>query len=841
MKKILAFFVFLLTFTTLVTAQYNGGYSAAEIQYRLKRLNNLATVLYIAAHPDDENTRLISYLTKEKGYRTAYLSLTRGDGGQNLIGNEQGIDLGIIRTQELIAARTIDGAEQYFARAYDFGYSKTPEETFKFWNKEEILKDVVTLIRILRPDVIICRFPTTGEGGHGHHTASAILAEEAYELSGNANAYSDIAQQYNLAVWQPKRLLWNTFNFGSNNTTAENQFKIDVGGYNALLGKSYGEIASESRSQHRSQGFGSERRRGEQLEYFKTLKGKEPQKDLLDDIDISWNRIKGGEKAQALIDKLNTSYNPLKPEASIDLICDLYKEVEKLFNAQPENRTLLSYKLMEIKELILACSGLYIDILSPSPYRTVSDSIRIKLNVINRSGVKVELDKLEMNHYGINQNLNKKLENNKLYVETLKFEVDANSDKGNISIPYFTQYLNAEKIIQKEKFELIKNLDPLMPETRREVQASLWVTINNLQVKIDKTIQYKQVDPSVGELYQPLVVAPPATASFVQDAYLFKPQEKKKIKIRIKGFKENVQAEVKLLLPDKSWICEPVSQTLQLKINGEEKEIEFLVTAPVKPNTMNTVGIEVKVNNDIYYYSFKKINYEHIPEQLLFYEGKTTFSVIDIKPVSGKIGYISGAGDKVPDILSQLGYDVHLLSEDDLLSTNLQQYKAIICGVRTFNTEKHLKYLNEKLFEYTYNGGRLIIQYNTLNNLITNKLGPYPFTVSRERVTEEDAKVTMMYPEHFLLNSPNKITEKDFDNWVQERGLYFVKDFNDNYQSLLSMSDSGENIASGNLIYTQHGKGLYIYTGLSFFRQLPAGVPGATRLFVNLIEGKSAK
>lgn len=840
MKRFLVFISFLF-FSFSLFAQYNGAYSASEIHHRIKRLNNLATVLYIAAHPDDENTRLISYLTKEKGYRTAYLSLTRGDGGQNLIGNEQGVDLGIIRTQELVAARNIDGAEQYFSRAYDFGYSKTPDETFKFWNKQEVLQDVVLLIRILRPDIIICRFPTTGEGGHGHHTASAILAEEAYEISGDANAFSEITKQYNLAVWQPKRILWNTFNFGSNNTTSDNQFKIDVGGYNALLGKSYGEIASESRSQHRSQGFGSERRRGEQLEYFKTLKGKEPQKDLLDDVDISWKRIKGGEKVQALIENLNTSFNPLKPEASAAILCDVYKEIETLFNAQAENRTLLSYKLIEVKELILACSGLFVDVLSSSPYRAVGDSIQVKLNVINRSGLAVQLDRMEMNHYNINQSLNKKLEHNKLYVETLKFAVDANSDKGNISIPYFTQYLNSDKIIQKEKFELIKNLDPLMPEIRREAQASLWLTINGLQLKVDKTIQYKQVDPSVGELYQPLVVAPPATASFVQDAYLFKPQEKKKIKIRIKGFKENVQAEVKLLLPDKSWICEPNSQTVQLKISGEEKEIEFLLSAPSKVNTMNNVGIEVKVNNELYYYSFKKINYEHIPEQLLFYEAKSTFSVIDLKAVSGKIGYISGAGDKVPDVLSQLGYEVQLLSENDLLSSNLQQYKAIICGVRTFNTEKYLKYLNEKLFEYAHNGGRLIIQYNTSNGLVTNKLGPYSFTISRERVTEEDAKVTMMYPEHFLLNLPNKITERDFDNWVQERGLYFVKDFNDNYQSLLSMSDSGENIASGNLIYTQHGKGLYIYTGLSFFRQLPAGVPGATRLFVNLIEGKSAK
>ena len=359
-------------------AQPPKSWTSAEMYQAIKKLNVLGSVLYIAAHPDDENTRLIAYLSKDKLYRTGYLSLTRGDGGQNLIGDEQGIELGLIRTQELLAARRIDGGEQFFTRAFDFGYSKSPEETFTKWDKEKILSDVVWVIRKFQPDIIINRFPVTGEGGHGHHTASGILANEAFTAAADPNRFPE--QLKYVSVWQAKRVMWNTFNFGGTNTTREDQFKIDVGGYNPLLGKSYGEIAAESRSQHKSQGFGVPASRGEALEYFKATNGDMPVTDLMDGIDATWNKIPGGSKISAMIDSLTASFDFLHPEKSVKGLVLLYNVLINLPNGIWQLK-----KIEETKELIQQCSGLFIDATTSEQFAVKTDSIRIYFKNKNHS------------------------------------------------------------------------------------------------------------------------------------------------------------------------------------------------------------------------------------------------------------------------------------------------------------------------------------------------------------------------------------------------------------------------------------------------------------------------
>src|SRR5215510_11431605 len=309
-------------------AQSPQTWTSADIYLAIRKLNVLGSVLYLAAHPDDENTRLIAYLSKDKLYRTGYLSLTRGDGGQNLIGDEQGIELGLIRTQELLAARRVDGGEQFFTRAFDSGYSKSPEETFTKWDKEKILSDVVWVIRKFQPDVIITRFPTTGEGGHGHHTASAILANEAFTAAADPNRFPE--QLKWVKPWKAKRIMWNSFNFGGTNLTSNDQFKFDVGGYNPLLGKSYGEIAAISRSNHKSQGFGASASRGEAFDYFKTTGGPTPVNDLMDDVDLTWKKVEGGEAISKQIDKLATSFDLLHPENSVKGLVELHQAINKL-------------------------------------------------------------------------------------------------------------------------------------------------------------------------------------------------------------------------------------------------------------------------------------------------------------------------------------------------------------------------------------------------------------------------------------------------------------------------------------------------------------------------------
>ncbi|HSY62604.1 MAG TPA: PIG-L family deacetylase, partial [Cytophaga sp.] len=327
MKRLFVLFLVTLFITNSTLAQ-TPTVSSADILQKLQKLNTVGSVLYIAAHPDDENTRLLPYLTYERKYRTAYLSLTRGDGGQNLIGKEQGEPLGLIRTQELLAARRIDGAEQFFTRANDFGFSKNPEETFNFWNKDSILADVVWVIRTFKPDVIITRFPTTGEGGHGHHTASAILAVEAFSAAADPARFPE--QLKYTTVWQAKSIFWNTFSFGTINTTSEDQIKINIGGYNPLLGRSYGELASENRSMHKSQGFGTAKTRGDNTEYFKQLGGDKVSTDIFENINSTWNRFAATKPIGESISKIISKFDAQHPETIVPDLTALYKQIQVL-------------------------------------------------------------------------------------------------------------------------------------------------------------------------------------------------------------------------------------------------------------------------------------------------------------------------------------------------------------------------------------------------------------------------------------------------------------------------------------------------------------------------------
>src|SRR6188474_118195 len=373
-------FSVILFFTIVCFSSFSQTITSADIYLGLRKLNVLGSVLYVAAHPDDENTRLITYFSKDKLYRTGYLSLTRGDGGQNLIGNEQGIELGLIRTQELLSARRMDGGEQFFTRAYDFGFSKNPGETFTKWDREKILSDVVWVIRKFQPDIIITRFPTTGEGGHGHHTASAILANEAFAAAADPTRF--VEQLKYVQPWQVKRILWNTFNFGNTNTQREDQYKLDVGGYNPLLGKSYGEIAAESRSQHKSQGFGVPAGRGEALEYFTATKGDQPKSELLEGIDISWKKIAGGDALEKMINDLAASFDFLHPENSVKALVLLYKALNAMPVGYWRNK-----KLDETKQLIEQCSGLWMDVFTSEQFAIQTDSIRLNFQFNNRLGV----------------------------------------------------------------------------------------------------------------------------------------------------------------------------------------------------------------------------------------------------------------------------------------------------------------------------------------------------------------------------------------------------------------------------------------------------------------------
>ena len=798
-------FLTFFAFSLFSLGQAQKTYSSSQIFEHIKKLEVLGSVLYIAAHPDDENTGLLAFLSNEKLYRTGYLSMTRGDGGQNLIGDEQGVELGLIRTQELLSARRIDGAEQFFTSAFDFGFSKGPDETFKFWDKNKILSDVVWAIRKFQPDIIITRFPTTGEGGHGHHTASAILAGEAFDAAADPKMFPE-QFKYGVKPWQAKRLLWNTFNFGSVNTERPDQFQVEVGGYNQLLGKSYGEIAAESRSQHKSQGFGVPASRGSRIEFFKTIKGTPPTKDLMDGVKTNWTRLPAVPVSGTIQEILN-NYSFQYPGKSLPLLLKVYNV---LHNAP------LSYwqeeKLKEVMQVIKECSGLFTEVTSRNMFGVPGDSLQINFTADNRSGLDITLDSL--NAFKSVYVLNKNLPVNENFNVPLKLVIPVTQ---KISQPYWLQ-----KPMNKGSYQ-IQNKAMVGKAQNDPLFAKLTLTLNGTKIDYDIPIQYKSNDPVKGEEYEPLFIIP--SIEIFNDPQLALSINEKPVEIG---------SSLKINSPGVNYYTKYVSHSDNVvQVNGE-KDTTFAVK---NSDEAQQISWAVKSDNISYDHYKKLIQYPHIPNIIYFPEAISKLVPIDLKIGGKKIGYIPGAGDKVPDALSQMGYSVTVLNQNDISFENLKKFDAIVTGVRAYNIFEWLNDAYPVLMNYVKEGGVLLVQYNTNNNIgpVKAKIGPFPFTISRNRVTDETATVTFIDPQNNLLNSPNKISSKDFEGWIQERSTYHAVDFASNYKALFNMHDAGEADQPGSLIYADYGKGRFIYSGLVFFRELPAGVPGAFRLFANLL------
>ncbi|MCC6288416.1 MAG: PIG-L family deacetylase [Chitinophagaceae bacterium] len=842
MKKSFTLLFTIVSFT--IYAQSPATLSSADILLRLKKLKVTGNVLYIAAHPDDENTRLLAYLANEKLYRTGYLSLTRGDGGQNLIGDEQGIELGLIRTQELLAARRIDGAEQFFSRAYDFGFSKHTEEALEKWNEQLILSDVVWVIRNFQPDVIITRFPPDSRAGHGHHSASAVLAREAFTAAADSTKFPEQLKK-GVTTWQAKRIFWNTFNFGGQNTQSENQLKINTGGFNTLLGKGYGEIAAESRSQHKSQGFGVPAQRGEAWEYFSFTAGDTATTDLMDDVVTTW--AKNGKttspvytKAVQLLDSIINNFSYEYPQKSVAGLVKLYQQIiasgDEIFSPVQKSK-----KLREITALIEACAGLYFEASTNTPYAVAGDSLRITVNVINRSDVKISATII----HPFNYELSNPLQTNRLLNYSRSIFVPVNAD---YSQPYWlVKGLNDAHFVVDDQ-ELIGR-----PENDPAYNIVLSAEIDNQFFVFSKPVQYKYTDPVNGEIYQPLYIVP-ALSLMQSPEFVFT------------HLNQQPASPVKLSVTSLSALQKAGAQYYQYEYNSE-KRIQNLVYTDsslslekngTKNYTLNTPDILKKTKEkelrffaalkapykELYQgYTLRKIEYPHIPSITYFYLNKVKVINEEIITAGKKIGYITGAGDKVPEALQAMGYDISFLGEKEIATADLKQYDAIIAGVRAYNVHDWLNNVYDKLMKYIADGGNLVVQYNTSNYIgpVKAQIGPYPFNISRERVTDEKAAVNFIDPNNILLNWPNKISQKDFTDWIQERGIYFADNFPGEYKAVFSMNDPGEKEQKGSLIVADYGKGRFIYTGLVFFRQLPAGIGGAYRLFANIIANPNLK
>ncbi|GAB3640805.1 PIG-L family deacetylase [Spirosoma arcticum] len=799
-----------------------------EILSNLKKLNVLGSVLYVAAHPDDENTLLLAYMAKERLVRTAYLSLTRGDGGQNLIGPEQGENIGIIRTQELLAARRIDGPDQYFSRAYDFGFSKSTDEAVRTWGQEKVLADVVWMIRKHQPDVIVTRFPPDARAGHGHHSASGFLAEEAFKISGDPTKFPE--QLAYVKPWQARRVMWNMFipgQFLSNKKPEEagNLIGVETGLFNSLLGRSYGEIAAESRSQHKSQGFGVPASRGAKIDYLLLKNGDLTEKDPFDGVDMTWKRVGNSDGVQALVTKLIAGFRADNPAASVPALVQLYGAMGKLDTANVYVRS----KRQDVQNLLQQCLGLWFET-NPADYAaTPGETIKVTTNIVGRVDSPVRLVNVQYST-GKDTTLNLTLKPNDVVLFPTTLVIPKTQ---KISQPYWL-----EKPIEKGVFQVDNQQLIGLPENPPALTASYTFEIEGQRFTFTRPVVYKSTDAVDGEVYRPFIVQPDVTANLTERVFTFADDKSKTAEVVLKAGRGNVTGTLTLTVPT-GWRVEPASLPFDLKNKGDEQRVSFSLSPTAKAANGKLQAV-MKTGTGTFTTGLRYVAYKHIPTQTLFPPAEAKLVKLDVKVTAKNIGYIVGAGDEIPAALQQMGCRVTLLGPAEL-NGSLAGYDAIITGVRAYNTDPGLARYQPKLMDYVKNGGTLIVQYVTPSSgFLRNEpplppLGPYPFTIGRERVTEEDAKMTFVNPQHPLLNTPNKITDADFAGWVQERGIYFAQEWTNQYQPIFSANDQNEAAKSGGLLYANYGKGHFMYTGLVFFRELPAGVPGAYRLFANMI------
>ncbi|HJZ83963.1 MAG TPA: PIG-L family deacetylase [Polyangia bacterium] len=794
--------------------------NAGELERAIERLGVVGNVLYIAAHPDDENTRLLAYLVGDKLLHAAYLSVTRGDGGQNLIGSEQGPLLGLIRTQELLAARRIDGADQFFTRARDFGYSKTPDETLAIWGRDEVLADMVWVIRRYQPDLIVSRFPSKGFDTHGHHTASALLAEAAFRAAADPHFRPD--QLAHAAPWQARRLLWNKFLWNSKpGEDLSAYLKMDIGGYNPWLGLSYGEIAARSRSMHKSQGFGAAPSRGINLEYFQVLAGEPARHSIFEGLDLTWARVRGSDKLANLLRRARSDFRPDRPEAVIPVLLEARTELAAL----PSNPW-KEQKRRELDDVLASCAGLWLEAAAADASAVPGRPLGLALTALNRSGAHLSLDEVRLPD-GSRVAVKKPLPTG----EPVQIERP-------LAVPQSTPYSNPYWLGERPEAGVYTVRDPLMiglPESAPALEAQFVVSFGEQKLVLARPLIFKWTDPVAGERQRAVEIVPEVLINTERAVLMFPDRSARTLRVTLKASVDGAAGTLKPALPT-GFKADPPSQSFRIDKAGQEHPVTFRLQPPAG-HTSGTLRLVAEVGGKALSRGIVHIDHAHIPLQTVLPEAEVKLVRFDLAKAHTRIGYVPGPGDEVAGALSQVGYQVTMLDEEALASQPLGRFDAIVIGVRAFNTNRRLPLLHQKLMDYVAAGGTMVVQYNTNNRIgqAPPDIGPYPFEISQDRVTDENAAVGFALAEHALLRTPNRITAADFQGWVQERGLYFAGTWDPHYQTPLAMNDPGEPARKGSLLVARHGKGAFIYSGLAFFRQLPAGVPGAYRLLANLI------
>ncbi|HVN74894.1 MAG TPA: PIG-L family deacetylase [Thermoanaerobaculaceae bacterium] len=802
---------------------------AARRRVAVERLAVVGSALYIGAHPDDENTAMLAWLAQGRKVRTAYLALTRGDGGQNLIGTEQGDQLGVVRTEELLAARAIDGAEQFFTRAIDFGFSKGPEETLRFWGHDAVLSDVVWVIRSFRPDVIVTRFPANGEGGHGHHTASAILAAEAFTAAADPTRFPE--QLRFVSPWQAKRLMWNAWRRDGEPRPADAkpQLTVDLGAYDPVLGASFAEIAAASRSMHKSQGFGSAPRRGSLPNYLEMVAGDPATKDLFDGVDLTWGQVPGGTTVGRIIAQTIAEYRDTDPAASVPALLEALAALGRL-----EQTPWVSEKRQEVLEVVRMCTGLWLEAMSSRPTATPGSAVDVTALAVNRSAVPISLVRLETPFpsapaaaAGGHGDLPVSLADNEPVTRTM-----------TVQLPKEIAYTQPYWLASPHGLGLYNVSDQTLigqPRTPPAVTATFVLHAGGEELRYSVPVQHRWTDPVEGERTRELAIVPRVTVDLGVPVIVLPDGRPRQVRVTARAHEAKTSATVRLAATE-GWRVEPESATFAFETPGDEGTARFTLSPPPRESTGELTAF-VRTDREEQARTEVEISHPHIPPQMLLPPAAARLVRVDVTRTVTTVGYVMGPGEETPAVLRQLGFDVELLTDDQLEDADLSRFGTIVVGVRAYNTRPRLSHAQERLLAYVQGGGTLVVQYNTERGLVTENLGPFPLKLSRERVTDETAPVTILMPQHPMLTTPLAISARDFDGWIQERGLYFPGTWDPRYQALLSMSDPGEKPLQGGLLFAAYGKGTYVHTSLAFFRELPAGVRGAIRLFVDLLAG----
>ncbi|MEM1024464.1 MAG: PIG-L family deacetylase [Myxococcota bacterium] len=780
----------------------------ATLKFELERLRSTQRVLYVAAHPDDENTRLLAYLTGGRGIEAAYLSLTRGGGGQNVIGDEQGGLLSVLRTEELLAARRIDGARQFFTRARDFGYSKTSEETLRIWSERQVVADAVRVVRGFRPDVIITRFRPKGRT-HGHHLASARIAQLAFELAADPS-YGETA----LPPWKATRILVNVPRWRNDDDVGD--FALDVSGWSALRGQSHPEVAALSRSMHRSQAFGSAPRRGPQLEYFEHTFGERAEKDPLEGVPAGWARFEGGEQVDAALAAASAALG-FEPSEALPELMVARAALNELNVELPRVRDGLG----ALDEIIISALGAWVRVEAPSRVLTGGSTVPLVLRVLQHRGPELQVTAVQA---GGRREL---LEAPILALgEAFEYGFERSFAAGD-GVPAW--------LLEPEtsgSYRLSESADPNLAED--PLTASIELAIRGERLKVRRPVVYPWVDRTFGEREDPVAALPTVVAQPSSEVVWARGSATVEWTVGRTG--AELQTRVQVDAPS-GWAVSPGFRDVDLQ-DAEQARVRFTIRPPegTEPSDLQLV-----TSTGESLFARRTLAYPHIRPRTILQPSTVRVAPVEVERVKARVGYLMGSGDRVPQALKGLGVEVAILDDEMLRRRRFDGLDVIILGVRAHNVRSEVTAAEPALFDWVKKGGRLIVQYNTNSwySKLEAQLGPKSIGVDRTRVTNEESPVRILEPEHPFLASPHRIGPPDFRGWVQERGLYFAHEWDEAWTPLLELEDPQESPTQGSLLVLRHGKGHVVFTGLSFFRQLPAGVPGAARLFLNLLGART--